>query len=51
MEKGRSMKGREVKGEGGKSVSLPMSLKFDGKSNWGGIVPFPSAPHTSLSFG
>ena len=34
MDEGRSMKGREVKGEGGKSVSLPMSLKFDGKSNW-----------------
>jgi hypothetical protein len=52
MEKGRSMKGREVKGEGGKSVSLPMSLKFDGKSNWkafyakfsrswAGLSPFP----------
>ena len=35
MEEGRSMKGREARGEGGgKSVSLPMSLKFDGKSNW-----------------
>ena len=34
MQEGRSMKGREVKGEGGKSVNLPMSLKFDGKSNW-----------------
>jgi hypothetical protein len=30
MEEGRSMKGREVRGEGG----LPMSLQFDGKSNW-----------------
>ena len=28
------MREREVKGERGKSVSLPMSLKFDGKSNW-----------------
>jgi hypothetical protein len=27
------MKGREAKREGGR-VSLPMSLKFDGKSNW-----------------
>ena len=34
MEEGTSMKGREVRGEGGKSVSLPMSLKFDGVSNW-----------------
>jgi hypothetical protein len=33
-QEGRSMRRREVKGEGGKSVSLPMSLKFDGKSNW-----------------
>ena len=30
MEEGRSMKGTEVRGEGG----LPMSLQFDGKSNW-----------------
>jgi hypothetical protein len=51
MEKGRSMKGREVKGEGGKSVSLPMSLKFDGKSNWKAFYPFPSPPHAPLSFG
>jgi hypothetical protein len=34
MQERRSMRGREVKGERGKSVSLSMSLKFDGKSNW-----------------
>ena len=33
MEEGRSMKGRGVRGEG-ERVNLPMSLKFDGKSNW-----------------
>jgi hypothetical protein len=33
MEEGRSMKGIGVRGEG-ERVNLPMSLKFDGKSNW-----------------
>jgi hypothetical protein len=31
MEEGRSMRGTRGKG---KSVNLPMSLKFNGKSNW-----------------
>ena len=33
MQEGRSMRGERSKGKG-ESVSLPMSLKFDGKSNW-----------------
>jgi hypothetical protein len=33
MEEGRSMRGRRASGER-ESVNVPMSLKFDGKSNW-----------------
>ena len=34
MQEGRSMRGERGQRGRGKSVSLPMSLKFDGKSNW-----------------